>query len=145
MVNPFKDTNWNPDTSALRSFAKSLIIGFPVLALVFALVSWFRAGAAPSWTPWLAAVGAGAGLLFGILPQIAKPFYLVWFFVACCMGIVVSNFLIAAFYYLVLTPIGLIMRALGRDPMKRRFDRTAATYWTDAEKRVDPQRYFRQF
>ena len=29
----------------------------------------------------------------------------------------------AVIYYLVITPIGLIMRACGRDPMHRRFDR----------------------
>ena len=145
MVNPFKDTNWNPDIAARRSFAKSLVIGFPALAIVFTLMGWLKTGAVPTWTPWLAAIGAGAGVLFWVIPQIAKPFYLVWYFAACCIGIVVSNLLIAGFFYLVVTPVGLIMRLLGRDPMKRRFEREATSYWMDAEKGVDPKRYFRQF
>lgn len=145
MINPFKDTNWNPDTAARRSFAKSLIIGFPILAVVFTLIGWLRTGAIPSWTPWLAAIGAGLGVIFWLIPQIAKPFYLVWFFAACCIGIVVSNLLIGAFFYLVITPFGLVMRAFGRDPMDRRWEKSKTSYWRDAERIVDPQRYWRQF
>ena len=145
MVNPFKDTDWNPGIAARRSFAKSLVIGFPILALIFTLAGWVKTGSVPHWTPWLAAIGAGAGIVFWLIPQIAKPFYLVWYFAACCIGIVVSNLLLSAFYYLVVTPTGLIMRALGRDPMRRRIDRAARSYWHDAEKSVDPKRYFRQF
>lgn len=145
MINPFNDTNWNPDLAARRSFAKSLIIGFPVLALVFTLVGWLKTHALPTWTPWVAAIGAGLGIVLWLVPQIARPFYLVWYFAACCIGIVVSNALIAAFFYLVITPFGLAMRLFGRDPMTRQRDKSKASYWRDAEKAVDPQRYWRQF
>ena len=145
MINPFKDTNWNPDLAERRSFAKSLIIGFPALAAIFTLTVWLKTHTLSSWTPWLAAIGTGAGVIFWLLPQIAKPFYLVWYFAACCIGIVVSNLLIAAFFYLVITPFGLLMRAFGRDSMKRKWDRSAATYWCEAEKIVDSKRYFGQF
>jgi len=145
MINPFKDTNWNPDRAGRRKFALSLMIGFPILAVAFALVSLLRSGHPGAGLLWLAVGGAGAGAVFWWLPQIAKPFYLVWFFAACCIGIVVSNTLLIAFYYLVITPIGLIMRMCGRDRMQRRFDPAAPTYWKDAEKGIAPQRYFRQF
>jgi hypothetical protein len=39
----------------------------------------------------------------------------------------------------------LILRLLGRDPLERAWDRDARSYWKDAEKAVDPARYFRQF
>ncbi len=145
MVNPFKDTNWNPGIAERRSFARSLVIGFPALAVLFALVGWLKSHTFPAWTPWLAVIGASAGLVLWLLPQIAKPFYLVWYFLACCMGIVVSNLLIATFFYLVITPFAIVMRALGRDPMQRSWDPSATTYWREAEKSIDPKRYFRQF
>jgi Saxitoxin biosynthesis operon protein SxtJ len=145
MINPFKDTNWNPDTAARRAFARSLVIGFPAIAAVFALIGWLKTGAVPGWTIGLAGIGAGAGAVLWLLPRIARPFYLAWYFLACCIGIVVSNALIAAFYYLVITPIGLVMRLFGRDTMRRRFDRAAKSYWADAERVTDPQRYYRQF
>lgn len=145
MLNPFKDTNWNPGTAEKRKFAVSLIIGFPLLAAVFALVGWLRSGAWSGGFVWLAVIGAALGAVLWVLPQIARPFYLVWYFAACCLGIVISNLLIAAFFYLVFTPIGLLMRAAGRDPLQKRLDRSRATYWHDVEKVVDGERYFRQF
>ena len=59
MINPFKDTNWNPDLAERRSFAKSLIIGFPALAAIFTLTVWLKTHTLSSWTPWLAAIGTG--------------------------------------------------------------------------------------
>jgi hypothetical protein len=145
MINPFKDTNWNPGLVEKRKFAHSLIVGFPAIAAVFTLLAWWRAGVAPVGFLWLAVIGVSFGLLLWLLPQIARPFYLVWYFAACCIGIVMSNILLAAFFYLVITPIGLIMRAWGHDPLQKRHDRTRPTYWHDVEKVVDGERYFRQF
>jgi hypothetical protein len=145
MLNPFKDVNWHPDLAARRKFAVSLIIGFPILAAVLATITRVSTHA---WKPgfvWLAVIGLTAGVVLWLLPQIARPFYVVWYFLGCCAGIVVGNVLFSAFYYLVMTPIGLVMRLGGRDPLGRRFDRGTVTYWRDAEKGIDPARYYRQF
>ena len=45
----------------------------------------------------------------------------------------------------VLTPIGLVMRWSGRDPMRRRFEREAKSYWVVRKRDEEPSRYFRQF
>jgi len=53
--------------------------------------------------------------------------------------------LLAIVLYLVFTPVGLLLRLLGRDPLERGFDRAAPSYWT-ARRRADTMdRYFRQF
>ena len=146
MINPFKEVDWNPDTAAKRKFAVSLVIGFPCVALALLLL---RRALTGSWhvTPalWLAGIGATVGIVFWILPIIAKPFYQAWYFVSCCIGIVVSNTLLAAFYFIVLTLVGLLMRAIGRHPLQKGFDKKAATYWLDAEPVTDPKRYYSQF
>lgn len=145
MMNPFKEVNWAPGFAEKRKFALSLLIGFPCLAAVLALVTRLSTH---SWKPffgWLAIIGAGVGLVLWLLPQIARPFYLVWYFLACCLGLVVGNVLLSAFYFLILTPIGLLLRAFGRDPLRKGFDRHRATYWHDAEKTIDPARYYQQF
>jgi len=61
------------------------------------------------------------------------------------MGFIVGNVLLSAFYFLVLAPIGLLVRGLGKTPLKKGFDKTASTYWNDVEKKVDFKRYYRQF
>jgi hypothetical protein len=51
----------------------------------------------------------------------------------------------AIIFYLVVTPVGIIMRLTGRDPMERAFDRTAKTYWKPRRTDPDSARYFRQY
>ena len=145
MLNPFQDTDWNPGLPARRRFASSLVIGFPVIAALLAVSGWVKAHAFPGWTLWLGLGGASLGTLLWLVPQIAKPFYLAWHFLACCLGIVVSNALLAATYYIVLTPAGLLLRLLGRDALARRRDPLAQTYWRKAEPAADPARYYRQY
>ena len=145
MVNPFKETNWNPDIPERRKFALSLMIGCPALAAAFSLIRMFSHHA---WNPslfWLALGGLAIGAPLWLLPRIATPFYRLWYFAACCIGIVVSNLLLILFFYGAITPIGLILKALGRDPMTRRREPKRESYWKPAEKAIDPERYFRQY
>jgi len=147
MVNPFAEVKWQPDLAERRKFAKSLVIGFPCLALVFLLLGWARKGV---WDAnlhnalWLAGGGALAGVVFWLLPQIARPFYVIWYFLACCIGIVVGNLLLGAFFYLIVTPFGLAKR-LGKPAITKGFNKTATTYWRDAATPADPARYYKQF
>lgn len=60
------------------------------------------------------------------------------------IGWVISHLILFLVYYLVVTPIGLVLRLTGHDPMKRRLDRQAATYWQERTVARDPKSYFRQ-
>lgn len=146
MVNPFKEVNWNPGLRERRKFALSLIIGFPCIAVVLLALGLVRG---KGWNLPLAAVVGGGGLALGLLllalPQIARPFYVAWYFVACCVGTVVGNLALAIVFFVLVTGLGLLMRALGRRPVRKTFDKRAATYWQDAEHVDDPNRYYRQF
>jgi hypothetical protein len=145
MINPFADIRWNPDIAERKKFGQSLMIGFPVIAIVLGTVNRIASGAWHGGFLWLAVIGFAAGLVFFLLPQFAKPFYLVWYVLAACIGVVISNIALGAFYYLMIAPVGLIMRLSGRDPLRRRTSSEATSYWRDVEKAVDPKRYFRQF
>jgi Saxitoxin biosynthesis operon protein SxtJ len=145
MMNPFAEVNWNPDRAARRKFGLSLMIGFPCIATVLLLGGHFARG---SWKPglvWLGVVGFALGLVFWVLPGIAKPFYLVWYFLGCCMGFVIGNLVLSAFFYGLMTPVGWLMRATARRPLAKGFDRTKTTYWEDAEKGDAVNRYYQQF
>jgi hypothetical protein len=51
----------------------------------------------------------------------------------------------AVVYYMLLTPVGLLLRLCGNDPLRRRLDRQATSYWTPRSQDVPLDRYFRQF
>ncbi|MFA6546116.1 MAG: hypothetical protein WCS99_16980, partial [Limisphaerales bacterium] len=143
MVNPFKETNWNPDTAARRTFAKSLVIGFPCLAVVLLLAGYFS-GRGWNFGPALklGGFGTGVGALVYAVPAIARPFYVVWYALACCIGLVVGNVVLALVFYVLVTGIGLVKRLGGSQAIRKTPDRQAKTYWRDAPPASNPKRYF---
>ena len=48
-------------------------------------------------------------------------------------------------YYGLVTPIGLVFRLMGRDPLQRRFDRALDSYWIRRRSSLPAKRYFQQF
>jgi hypothetical protein len=146
MINPFTEVNWRPDTAAKRKFAVSLIVGFPIIALIFLLIGRWHSGAWNVTLPlWIAVLGAGTGAVLWLLPFIARPFYVVWYGLACCIGFVLGNVLMSLFFFTVVTVTGLLLRLTGRDPLRKGFDKAAKTYWRDVPPVKDPKRYYRQF
>ena len=146
MINPFKEVNWQPGLREKRQFARSLIIGFPLLALAWLLIGrWFSG----SWPIQPALRLAGGGALLGIVlwsvPAIAKPFYLLWYGIACSIGMVVSNVLLTTFYFVVVTAFGIVRRTFVKRALVKRPDKNTQTYWRDAAQVSDPQRYYSQF
>ena len=146
MFNPFSEVNWRPSLAERRTFGWNLIIGLPSLAAVLLVASGLWSG---TWraTPflWLGGCGLAAGALFVAMPSLAKPVYLVWHVLACCIAAVVGNMLLLAFYLLILTPVGVIMRAFGRKALCKAFDRNKQSYWVDVGKSGDVRDYYRQF
>jgi hypothetical protein len=145
MLNPFKDVNWNPGRAERRKFARGLMIGFPAIALVFASIGLFKTHSVSPVCYWLGGIGFAIGLFFWLVPQMAKPFYIVWHFIGCSIGILTGNLVMAVFYFGILTPLGWLLRVTGRLTFRKTFDRTSSTYWQDAEKPVDLNRCYRQF
>ena len=89
--------------------------------------------------------GAALSAVFALIPLLRRPIYLGWTYASYPIGWTVSHFVLGAVFYLVLTPIGLVMRLCGHDPLHRKFDRQAKTYWIVRPKQNDSSRYFRQF
>lgn len=90
-------------------------------------------------------VGVIGAIVMWLAPAVARRVYTGWMFAAMPIGWTISHVILAAVYYLLITPIGLFMRLLGHDPMQRRFDKQAKTYWIAHDPGHDPSRYFKQF
>ena len=85
-----------------------------------------------------------ATLYYAIRP-LRRPLYFLWMKAVSPLAWVVSNALLAAVYFLVITPIGLVVRAFGRDQLARQFERSSASYWIEETPVSDTTRYFRQY
>ena len=90
-------------------------------------------------------VGAVVGLAVIALPALGKAVYVGWVTAGEPIGWTVSYFVLGLVYYGLITPIGLVMRVFGWDPMQRKLDPGAATYWLPRQQVTDVKRYYRQF
>ena len=90
-------------------------------------------------------MGGVLTLLFYAIPPIRLPFYIGWMYAFFPLGWLLSHVILALVYYLALLPVGLIMRMVGYDPLHRKFDRQAESYWIPKRDAPDVSRYFRQF
>ena len=61
------------------------------------------------------------------------------------VGAALTYLLLVPFFYLVMVPGRLILAASGKDPMKRRWDRAAASYWVDPNIPAGVDRFKRQY
>ncbi len=132
------EINWKPDRRELRTFGIAMIVGFGLLAAL-AYFWWHR----PTVALVFASVGGVAGLLGLSGTRAAMVVYLPWMAIAFVMGNVVSRVLVTAFFFLVITPMGLVMRLVGRDALQRKNRRPS--YWDDLPPPPDRARYERQF
>lgn len=146
MFNPLKEVNWHPSLPELRTFGWSLAIGFPSIAAALLLLTRLMGG---TWrvTPflWVGGCGLAAGVFFAVFPRLARTLYVVWYFLACCIGAVVGNVLLTGFYILILTPVGAAARLLGRKTLSKSFGKNLQSYWVDVRKTDDSKDYYRQF
>jgi len=128
---------------------KELLVFGILLGPLCAVVAWLLRDAAPGVTRtlWLAAVPVAlvGGTLAALKPELMRRFYVAWMVAVYPIGWTVSHVVMAIVYYGVITPLGLIMRLVGYDPMRRQADSDVTTYWIKREPTRDPKRSFRQF
>lgn len=119
----------------------ALFLGFP--GLIGAYLAFWKGSS--SGYVWMA-VGAALAATRAIRPLFLIV-YKVWIGVSVTLGYFVSRILITIIFFLVLVPTGFIMRLVGRDPMERKLDPKAASYWKKRESETDypEERYERQF
>ncbi|MBD2314655.1 sxtJ [Desertifilum sp. FACHB-1129] len=119
------------DRKGLRDFG--LLFGF-MMVLVFGLVGplLFR-HSFPLW-PWIV---AGVFWVWALaLPQTLDPFYQLWARFGLVMGWINTRLILGIIFYLITTPMGIVMRLMGNDPMQRQWKRDALTYRVPSQVRT---------
>ncbi|MBI5814496.1 MAG: hypothetical protein HZB29_02670 [Nitrospinae bacterium] len=117
-------------------------IGFTAIFAVIGSALWWKGRASyPYW------YGASALFAFfaAVAPMSLLPLYRLWAKFAAGLAWFNTRLLLAAVFYLVITPIGLIMRLMGKDILDEKIDRAASSYWKMKEQHNDPTRYEKQY
>ena len=68
--------------------------------------------------------------------KLSTPLNKLWFKFGMILGAIISPIVMGVVFFLVITPIGIIMRIMGKDLLKKRYDKKKATYWILRDKPV---------
>jgi hypothetical protein len=110
--------------SSNRSFGFTFAIVFTIVAL-WPLV---RGRSVRGW----ALIAAAAFLLAALaLPRVLAPLSQLWLKFGLFLHACISPIIMGLVFYTTVTPIGLVRRWLGQDPLRLRFDSGAVTYWIE--------------
>lgn len=90
-------------------------------AAVFAVLGFARA-------PWFFVAAVCLGLALGA-PALLKPFNWIWFQLGMLLGRLTTPVVMAVLFIFVVTPTGFLARCLGKDPLRRKWDEKAESYW----------------
>jgi hypothetical protein len=126
------ETAKTPGPGEMRTFG--LMFGTVLATLFGILIPLFRHGLEfPLWPlwPWLAAMVPALWALAH--PASLRLLYVPWMKFAAVAQWVNTRIIMLLLFYLVILPIGLLLRLFGKDAMRRRFQETAASYRVEAE------------
>jgi hypothetical protein len=115
--------NLHPARKDLRNLGLILFIALGIIGSLF----WWKGR--PS-APWFCTAALVLGLWGLVWPQGLHSLYRVWMGLAVVLNYFVSRLILTLLYYLVITPIGLLLRLLGRDPLDRKL-KDRSSYWHD--------------
>lgn len=132
--------NRDPGRRELTTFAI-------VLPVAVALGGWLllrRTGSEQAATTvWV--LGGALALVYAAVARWRRAIFVGISLATFPIGWVVSHLLLVVIFVLVVTPTALALRVVGRDPLGRRPDPSATTYWAPLAVDDDVRRSFRQF
>ena len=106
----------------LREFG--FVVG-GVLCALGILFFWRGRGSYPYFlAPGIFLVVTGA-----VIPSILKPVQKAWMTLALLMGWVMTRVFLSVLFYLAITPVGLLLRLMGKDLLDERFEPKKQSYW----------------
>ena len=106
-------------------------------AIVFAIAFAIGWGAFDVVLAWAAVASVLCLALALASPEIFMPFNRLWCAIGRKLGIVNNYLVLGIFYGLVIVPVGLARRVFGRDPMTRRRDKSATSYFMPVSRNPD--------
>jgi Saxitoxin biosynthesis operon protein SxtJ len=101
---------------------------FTTVFTIVALLPLWR-GASPRW--WSLGVAAVFFVAALVVPKMLRPLNWLWTKFGLLLHAIVNPIVMTLLFFTTVTPIALIMRAMGKDPLRLRLDPDASTYWIE--------------
>ncbi|OAN49228.1 hypothetical protein A6A04_03695 [Paramagnetospirillum marisnigri] len=123
---------------AVRQTNRAFGLTFAAVFAVIAAVGWLVFDARLIWALEVSAVFAVVALA---APLVLLPLNRLWAVLAGGLGHVNNHLILGLFFYGFVTPAGLLMRLIGKDPMTRGIDPAAASYLTPVGRKAGAETY----
>jgi hypothetical protein len=76
-------------------------------------------------------------LILGLMnSKLLTPLNKLWFKFGMILGVIVAPVVMGVVFFIVITPTGFIMRIMGKDLLKKRYDKKKETYWIKRDQPV---------
>lgn len=113
--------------SSDRNFGFVMAIFFSVLAAL----PWIKRRESPN----LLFIGIAVFFaMFALLyPKILRPLNILWTKLGLLLHKITNPIILSAIFFLVITPIAVLMRLIRQDPLRRKFTPHASSYWIPRE------------
>lgn len=119
----------SPDKQELRTFSFVFAAG---LVIMFGLLfPWLAERPWPTWPFITAAIFVTAGLA---IPQALLPLYKLWMKIGHVLGWINTRIILGLIFFVIFTPVALGLKILGKDPLRRKLDRSIGSYRVPSEK-----------
>lgn len=117
--------------SSIRPSDRVFGLMFATIFAVIAGVGWLVFDATFYWAGAVSVSFLTVGLA---APGLLLPLNRIWGIIARRIAIVSNYVLLGSFFYLIIVPVGIVLRLCGRDFMQRALDGKASSWWRPVER-----------
>lgn len=141
----FAKINWKPNPKELRTFGCVIVCAMGLMGSLF----YFGGGIhpflnRPEFSMFLWGFGLLAFLTAITGTKLGMPTYLLWMGFVFCVSTVIGYSALVFIYLLVVTPLGLLARLVGRDKLSLK-KRSVDSYWEPVTARSTAENFERQY
>lgn len=132
MYNENSMTAHEPLTQEVIQPGSDRAFGF-VFVIVFTIV-----GLLPLWNGgpvrvWSLGLALVLVVLTAAVPATLHPLNILWTRFGLLLNRIVSPVVLGILFFLVVTPTGLVLKLMGKDPLRLKWDASASSYWLDRD------------
>jgi hypothetical protein len=131
--------NWHPTAREIKYFSVTMLIAFALANLVLVLGGKYHIAG------WFFGCGFVLSVICYFIPPVGKAVYYVWMAATYILGRIVSPVVTAIIFYLLVTPIALVNRLMGKDQLRLKKPKGASSYFIEHTDAQDVESMRRQF